>query len=137
MDDTNYDYWKVRMVAFLKSMDRKTWEVKVVLKGWEHHVVKDNDENDTTELKPKEDWFKEEDELALGNSKALNTLFNEVEKNMCRLINTCTVAKDSWDILITTHGGTSKARMSRLQLLTTKFENLRMKDDKSIHDFQM
>lgn len=27
--------------------------------------------------------------------------------------------------------------MSRLQLLTTKFENMRMKDDESIHDFHM
>jgi len=31
LDDTNYDYWKSRMSAFLESIDRKTW--KVVLKG--------------------------------------------------------------------------------------------------------
>ena len=67
----------------------------------------------------------------------MNALFNGVDKNISRLINTCTVAKDAWEILRITHEGTSKVKMSRLQLLTTKFENLRMKDDESIHDFHM
>ncbi|XP_050875624.1 uncharacterized protein LOC127079260 [Lathyrus oleraceus] len=44
--------------------------------------MKDKDGKATTDLKPEEDWSKEEDELALGNSKALNALFNEVDKNI-------------------------------------------------------
>ncbi|MCI24666.1 gag-pol polyprotein, partial [Trifolium medium] len=75
--------------------------------------------------------------LALGNSKALNVMFNGVAKNMFRLIKKCIVAKEAWEILKTTHEGTDKVKMSRLQLLTTKFENLRMKKDESIHDFHM
>jgi hypothetical protein len=47
------------------------------------------------------------------------------------------VAKDAWEILKTTHEGTSKVKMSRLQLLTTKFENLKMKEIKNIHDFHV
>ncbi|MCI79427.1 gag-protease polyprotein, partial [Trifolium medium] len=69
-----------RMVAFLKSIDSKTW--KAVVKGWDHPVVTDKDGNATAELKSGEEWSKEEDELALGNSKALNALFNGVDKNM-------------------------------------------------------
>jgi hypothetical protein len=42
LDGTNYEYWKARMVAFLKFMDRKTW--KVVIKCWEHPVVMEKDE---------------------------------------------------------------------------------------------
>jgi hypothetical protein len=58
---------------------------------------------------------------------------------MFRLIKQCTVAKDAWEILKTTHEGTSKVKMSRLQLLTTKFENLQMREDDSVHvhDFHM
>ncbi|MCI20453.1 gag-protease polyprotein, partial [Trifolium medium] len=123
------------MAAFLKSIDSKTW--KAVLKGWNHPVIIDKDGRPTTELKPEEDWSKEEDELALGNSKALNSLFNEVDKQMFKLIKKCTTAKDAWEILKTVHEGTSKVKISRLQLLTTKFENLRMKDDESIHEFHM
>ena len=29
---TNYSYWKARMIAFLKSIDNKTW--KAVISGW-------------------------------------------------------------------------------------------------------
>ena len=126
LDGTNYEYWKARMVAFLKSLDSRTW--KAVIKGWEHPKMLDTEGKPTDELKPEEDWTKEEDELALGNSKALNALFNGVDKNIFRLINTCTVAKDAWEILKTTHEGTSKVKMSRLQLLATKFENLKMKE---------
>jgi phage FluMu gp28-like protein len=49
-------------------------------------------------LKPKEEWTAAEDELAFGNSKALNSLFNGVDKNIFRLIKHCTVAKDAWEI---------------------------------------
>jgi 2-polyprenyl-6-methoxyphenol hydroxylase-like FAD-dependent oxidoreductase len=124
LDGSNYDYWKVCMTTFLKSIDNKTW--KAVLKEWDHHRVKDKDGNDTTELKPEEEWSKDEDDLALGNKKALNALFNRVDKNMFRLINSCTVAKYAWNIVRATHEGTSKVKMSKLQLITTKFESLKM-----------
>jgi len=112
LDGTNYDYWKARMVDFLISMNSKNW--KAVIKGWEHFVVMNTYGKATAELKPKDDWSKEEDELALGNSKALNALFNGVDKNKFRYINTCIVAKDAWEILRTTHECTSKVRLSRL-----------------------
>ena len=43
LDGSNYDYWKSRMSAFLKSIDSRTW--KEVLKGWEHPVALDEDGN--------------------------------------------------------------------------------------------
>ena len=135
LDGTNYDYWKSRMTAFLKSIDSKTW--KAVLKCWEHPVVLDVDGNRTTLLKPEEEWSTAEDELALGNSKALNTLFNGVDKNMFRLIKQCIVAKDARDILKTAHESTSKVKSARLQLLTTRFENPRMMEDENIHDYHL
>jgi len=98
LDGTNYDCWKSRMSAFLKSIDSKTW--KVVLKSWEHHVVFDADGNMTDALKPEEEWFVAEDELVLRNSKALNVLFNGVDKNMFRLIKQCTVAKLLMKVLL-------------------------------------
>jgi len=123
------------MSAFLKSIDSKTWNV--VLKGWEHPVTLDKDGNKTVILKPEEEWTTIEDELSLDNSKALNALFNGVDKNMFRMIKQCTIAKDAWEILKTAHEGTSKVKSSRLQLLTTKFENLKMKEDENIHDYYM
>ena len=76
LDGSNYDYWKPRMVAFLKSLDNKAW--KAVLTGWVHLVITKEGEA-TTDKKPEEQWSKEEDDLALGNSKALNAIFNGVD----------------------------------------------------------
>src|ERR1044072_3569550 len=56
---------------------------------------------------------------------------------MFRLITTFTVAKEAWDILKTAHEGTSRVRMSRLQMLTTQFETLRMTEDQTIDEFHM
>ena len=73
----------------------------------------------------------------MGNSKALNALFNGIDRNIFRLVHQCELAKEVWDTLKTTHEGTSKVKMSRLQMLTTKFENLRMMEDETIHEFHM
>ncbi|PNX89068.1 gag-protease polyprotein [Trifolium pratense] len=135
LNDSNYDYWKSHMVAFLKSIDSRTW--KTVLKGCEHPRIKDANGADTEELKPEEDLTTAEDTSALGNSKALNALFDGVDQHMFQLIKKCTVAKDAWEILKTTHEGTAKVKISKLHMLTRKFENLSMKEDESIHDFYM
>ncbi|CAJ2667397.1 unnamed protein product [Trifolium pratense] len=132
---SNYDYWKSRTMAFLKQIDSKTW--KAVLRGWTPPVKMDKDGKPTLELKSAEEWSKEEDELALANSKALYALYNGVDKHIFRLIKKCVSAKEAWTILETVHEGTSKVKLSKLQLLTTKFENLRMNDDETIQDFHM
>jgi len=135
LDGSNYDYWKSRMSAFLKSIDNKTW--KAVLKGWEHPVALDKVGNKTTVLKLEEEWTTAEEELTLGNSKVLNALFNGVDKNMFRLIKQCTVAMDAREILKTAHEGTSKVKSVKLQLLITKFENMKMQEDENIQDYYM
>jgi hypothetical protein len=135
LDGSNYDYWKSRMSAFLKSIDNKTW--KAVLRGWENPVQLDDDGNRTEVLKPEEEWSADEDDLALGNSKALNALFNGVDKNMFRLIKQCTVVTDAWEILKTAHEGTMKVKSAKIQLITTKFENLKMLEDESIQDYHL
>jgi len=123
------------MSAFLKSIESYTW--KAILKGWEHPFALVKDGNKKPVLKPEEEWTTVEDELTLGNSKALNTLFIGVDKNMFRLIKQCTLAKEALENLKTAHEGTTKVKSSKFQLLTTKFENLRMMEDKSIQYYHL
>lgn len=94
LDGINYDYWKDKMLSFLKSTDNKT--LKGVVKGWKHLVITFQD--GTTSLKPKADWSKDENGEALRNEKSLNFIFNGVDKNMFRLINSCVEAKSAWEI---------------------------------------
>lgn len=85
LDETKYDYWKAHMVDFIKSMDNKAW--KSMVKGRDQPMSRDKDGKIIEELKPEEDWDDEGDKLAQGNSKALNALFNGMDRNNSRLIN--------------------------------------------------
>lgn len=58
-------------------------------------------------------------------------------RNIFHLINIGVYATEAWDILPVARMGTLKVKMSRLKLLTSKFENLKMHDDKSIVDFNV
>lgn len=40
-------------------------------------------------VKPEKEWSSEEEEASFGNSRALNVVYNGVDKNIFRLINTC------------------------------------------------
>ena len=89
MDVINYDYYKVVIGAFLKSLENKP--CKVMMKGHKHPMITSKD--DTTTIKLEVDWTDVEDDEALGNSKAFNAIFNGVDKNMFRLIKKCSEAK--------------------------------------------
>jgi hypothetical protein len=80
-----------RMIAFLKAMDYKAWRAIVI--GWTHPIVTAKD--GSTSLKGVADWSTEEEIMANGNSKALNVIFNGVDQNIFKLINTCTEAKQA------------------------------------------
>ncbi|GAA0167549.1 hypothetical protein LIER_40401 [Lithospermum erythrorhizon] len=65
-------------------------------------------------------------------SKALNVIFCAVDVEVFKLISSCTVAKEAWEILEIAYEETQKVRMSRLQQLTTRWETLRMEEDETI-----
>ena len=46
-----------------------------------------------------------------------------------------TVAKEAWEILDTTYEGTKKVKDTKLQMLTTRFEELKMSEDESFDSF--
>ena len=46
-----------------------------------------------------------------------------------------TIAKEAWQILETTYEGTKKVKDTKLQMLTTRFEELRMSEGESFDSF--
>ena len=46
-----------------------------------------------------------------------------------------TVAKEAWEILETTYEGTKKVKDTKLQMQTTRFEELKMSEDESFDSF--
>ncbi|KAK2448972.1 gag-protease polyprotein [Trifolium repens] len=85
---TNYDPWKSKMTAFLRSNDSKVW--KAVLKGWEHPTYASKEGTSTRVLKPEVEWTPEEETAAHYNHKAIYALFNVVDTSVFKLIkNVC------------------------------------------------
>ena len=72
---------------------------------------------------------------ANANSKALNAIFYGVSPDEFHRISHITVAKKAWEILETTYEGTKKVKDTKLQMLTTKFKELKMGDDESFDSF--
>ncbi|KAA0038419.1 gag-pol polyprotein [Cucumis melo var. makuwa] len=129
-DGKNYLYWKPRMIFFVKTLDEKAWRVLVA--GYEPPMVT---VDGVSVPKPKVDWTDAEEQASVGNARAINAIFNGMDLNVFKLINSCTTAKEAWKILEVAYEGTSKVKISRLQLITSKFEALEMTEDESVSEY--
>ncbi|TYJ96973.1 gag-pol polyprotein [Cucumis melo var. makuwa] len=129
-DGKNYLYWKPRMIFSIKTLDEKAWRVLVA--GYEPPMVT---VDGVSVPKPKVDWTDAEEQASVGNARAINAIFNGVDLNVFKLINSCTTAKEAWKILEVAYEGTSKVKISRLQLITSKFEALEMTKDESVSEY--
>ena len=111
-DGSNYAFWNVRMRAFLCLIDETVWDAVDV--GW-------------TRLEAaKSTWDKAALAVANANSKALNAIVCGVSSDEFHKISHVTIAKQAWKILETTYEGTKKVKNTKLQMLTTRFEELKM-----------
>ena len=72
---------------------------------------------------------------ANANSKALKAIFCGVFLDEFHRISHVTIAKEAWQILETTYEGTKKVKDTKLQMLTTRFEELKMSEDASFNSF--
>ena len=118
---SNYAFSKVRIRAFLCSIDESVWDAVDI--GW-------------TRLKAvKSEWDQAALAAANANSKALNAIFCGVFLDEFHRISHVTIAKEAWKILETTYEGTKKVKDTKLQMLTTCFEKLKMSEDESFDSF--
>ena len=116
-DGNNNAYWKVRMKVFLKSIDERVWNS--IEYGWEKPAT------------PVSEWQTSQKEVAVFNSKAMNAIFNAVSMEEFKRISNVEVAHTAWNILQTVREGTKAIKINKLQQLTSKFESIRISDDKS------
>ncbi|CAM8972103.1 unnamed protein product [Rhodiola kirilowii] len=131
LEGNKYGYWRVRIKAFLKSWDESVWEV--VEQGWTHSMVIDKAGKAGPLAKIL--WTEGQKKTEAANSKAINAIFSGVDKKNFKMISTCEIVKTAWDILQTAHEGTQKVKISRMEMVTSKFKNLRMQEDETITDF--
>ena len=73
--------------------------------------------------------------MANFNSRALNALFSAVTNEEFKKISSTETAKEAWTILQTTYEGTKAVKDSKLQRLTTIFEEIKMEEDELFDEF--
>ena len=109
------------MRAFLCSIDEAVWDAVEI--GWTKHEA------------AKSTWDKAALVVLNATSKALNAIFCGVSPDEFHQISHITVAKEAWQILETTYEGTKKVKDTKLQMLTTRFEELKMSENESFDSF--
>ena len=65
----------------------------------------------------------------------MNALFNAVTNEEFKNISLTETAEEAWTILQTTFEGTKAVKDSKLQRLTTSFEEIKMEDNESFDEF--
>ena len=120
-DGNNYAYWKVKMKAFLKSIDERVWNS--VEYGWEKSTT------------PVNEWQTSQKEAATFNSKVMNAIFNVISMEEFKRISNVKVAHTAWNILQIVHEGTKVVKINKLQQLITRFESIRMTDNEFFDEF--
>ena len=85
----------------------------------------------TRELKPKHEWNKADNENSKANVRASFGIFNRVCLDEFHKITNCKHAKEAWDIFQVTYEGKSATKISKLQILTTKFKNISMHENQT------
>ena len=73
--------------------------------------------------KSEEEWTNAEEQASLENLRALIAIYDGVDLNVFKLI------KDAWKVLEVAFEGTSKVKISQLQLLAYKFKSFRMMEE--------
>ena len=105
----------------MHSLDEKVWQAVKI--GW---------------TKPKDapaNWDETKIKVANFNNKVLNVLFSAVTNEEFKKISSIETAKEALTILQTTYEGTKAIKDSKLQRLTTNFEEIKMEEDESFDEF--
>ncbi|RVW18798.1 hypothetical protein CK203_098351 [Vitis vinifera] len=103
--------------------------------NYSHWKVLDREGRLTNVIKPKLEWDRGDNEASENNARAMYSIFNAISTDEFRRIATCTSAKEAWDILRVTHEETNAVKVSKLQMLTSRFETIRMEDHENFGEF--
>lgn len=109
------------MSTFLQSMDLSIW--MFIQTKW------------TKPTSPEGEWTKAHHKAHLSNYKVLNVIFCAVSPTEFRRICNLIVVKNAWELLQVNHERTRIIKKSKLQMLPSRFEELRMEDDEQFIDF--
>ncbi|XP_073138435.1 uncharacterized protein [Henckelia pumila] len=117
------------MSMYIQSIESRAWQR--VLDGWTPPMRDD----DAPGPKPRSQWTADENTASIYNAKALNAMFTSVDMNMFNLIGTCTCTRNAWEKLKIHSEGSASVKKTRMRLITSKFEKMRMEESETIMEY--
>ncbi|XP_069152697.1 uncharacterized protein [Solanum lycopersicum] len=128
-----YSWWKVRMHDFLMAEDSELWDI--VLDGLFIPIIEEKD-GEKTRLVPKPRQKYDE-----ADRKKIEKVYKEKTLLLCGIgpdefnrVSVCESAKEIWDCLKIAHEGTEQVKESKIDMLTSLYENFKMKEGETIHE---
>ena len=121
------------MHDYLMVEDSELWDI--VLDGPFIPMVEEKD-GEKTSLVPKTRQKYDE-----ADTKKIEKGYKQKTLLVCRIgpdqfnrVSACESAKEIWNCLKTAHEGTEQVKESKIDMLTSRYENFKMKEGKTIHD---
>jgi hypothetical protein len=115
-DGSSYDYWKRKMSAHVKSMNRKIWEVVG---------------NDFAVIDPTHPTAREEEKVQF-NDIAINILYEALDVKVFEQIKDLERAHDVWTRLEESYEGTNTVKGAKLCMLKDKYTSFKMQEGDTI-----
>ena len=91
---------------------------------------------DKTIDKPFESWSHEEIKKVKSDSKVVSIIQSALNCDEFSRVLTCSMAKETWDLIQVTSEGTLKVRRARKNYLIQEYENFWMQQGETIGDVQ-
>ncbi|XP_075095154.1 uncharacterized protein LOC142173459 [Nicotiana tabacum] len=127
----HYGWWKTRMHDFIMAEDSALWDV--ICDG--PYVPTKKEEKHAVMLSKNRKEYNDADRKAVvKNFHAKRILVCGIGPDEYNRISACQSAKEIWEALQTAHEGATQVKQSKIDMLSTKYELLRIKDDESIQD---
>ncbi|GFP89569.1 hypothetical protein PHJA_001100500 [Phtheirospermum japonicum] len=119
------------MQAYIKTMDERSRHA--ILTGWE--ALRRDDSDGDIILKNEVDWTAEELATSNANTKALNAIFIFVDVSLFKIISNLQTAKEAWEALQLFCEGSKEIQRTKLRMLATQFEVIRMEESETIASY--
>ncbi|XP_070005268.1 uncharacterized protein [Nicotiana sylvestris] len=126
-----YAWWKTRMHNFIMDEDSELWDI---ICDSPHFPMKKLEETGPMVPKDRKEYSDIDRKAIEKNYRAKKILVCGIGPNEYNRVLACDTAKEMWEALQTAHEGTTQIKQSNIDMLTTEYELLRMKDNDSIQD---
>src|ERR1700733_1388668 len=118
-DGTNFNYWKVRVTAYLQSLGTEVWNIVETGYAFPSTTPTDVDEKKRYET----------------NAKAVSTLLGCISQSEFMKVMHYKSAKEIWEKFVTSYEGDEQVKRAKLQTLRIQYETLKMYNDESVANY--